>query len=272
MSNMIVFPKGVTPTVTGIEGLDQVTEERFFEVGVALASAEGAMQWWLGDWYNAIPWGDKGAACEKAGINYKHAADCGAVARAFKFPARAGNLEFGHHKALTHSDLTLADRKKLLKRAAIEGLSTAALKKERNIVLGIATPTHGTQRFQTGVDALTQSVVNSLPEGTGKRTVNKVVKGLEKEAGRLKHEFSLAVEKAAEEKAKIQRDKLIDARKRADEQFEKAVKMAAGVKAFLTKEEFQLIRSCLHPDREATRERKERAFAAFNKLADIKTW
>ena len=47
--------------------------------------------------------------------------------------------------------------------------------------------------------------------------------------------------------------------------------MGAGIKAFLTKKEFILIRSCLHPDKN-THPKATEAFQAFNKLADVKNW
>lgn len=53
-----------------------------------------------GDWYNAIPWGDKKAACEKAGLNYKTASEFGSVCAKYEIPVRTGILTFQHHQVI----------------------------------------------------------------------------------------------------------------------------------------------------------------------------
>ncbi len=221
-----------------------------------------------------ILWGDKEAACKKVGLKFNTAYNCGYVASKYQFSARAEILSFKHHRMLVHADLPGIDRRRLLSRAkkGDDGKvwSSARLKKERDIILGIAPPA-STGGFDNGVDALEESVVASLPKNTGPRTVKAVISGLRKEATKLKHEFSSAVEKEAEVKAKVRRENMIAAQKRADEQYEKAVKMAAGVKAYMTRAEFQLIRSCLHPDRN-THPKAAKAFDIFNRLTDVKDW
>ena len=42
--------------------------------------------------------------------------------------------------------------------------------------------------------------------------------------------------------------------------------MAARINFFMTEEEFKIVLSCLHPDREASKERKTKAFDIFNRL------
>lgn len=274
MSNVasLQIQRAERPAVTdvGISGLDSLNEQQFFELGDHLSNIEHGLQWAIGDWYNAIPWGDKAAACEKVGINYKNAQRCGDVARAFQMPIRSGICSFKHHQVLTHSDLTANDRKRLLKKAEVEGLSSSKLKQERDIILGIA-PLPPTVGYDKGVSSLAGAVALEMPSAS-KAVQRKVVKGLEKLAKELKHEFTAAVDKAAESKAKVARENMKKAQARADEQYEKALKLSAGVKAFITKDEFLLIRSCLHPDREAAPEKKSRAFDAFSKLADVKNW
>lgn len=267
---MNALSKNVDITEVGINGLGDLTENQFFKVGERLSSIDKGLQWAIGDWYNAIPWGDKAAACERAGLNYDTARTYGVVASAFKIDTRVSILAFKHHQMLTHSDLTKTDRKRLLKKAEVEGMSSAKLKHERDIILGLAAPAP-TRVYDASVDALEASVTASLPEGTGKKTINSVVKGLKKEAAKLKHEFTAAVEQRAEEKSKVQRENMKTAQHRADEQYEKAVHMAAGVKAFMTKKEFLLVRACLHPDKNPNPKANE-AFTIFNRLADVKDW
>lgn len=257
-------------TKTGLVGIETLSETEFFDEGRKLAKMEKGLQWAIGDWYNNIPWGDKKEACAEVGLNFAAAMDCGYVSRAYQISGRTENLTFTHHRVLVHDDLPSPDRMRLLQRAAEAKWSSAKMKAERDIIMGIAPPAP-TKGFDNGVSILEKSVVDSLPQGTGKATVNKVVSGLKKEAAKLKHEFSDAVEKSAEAKSKTQRENLKAAEKRADDRYEKAVKMKAGVKAFLTKAEFLLIRTCLHPDKNSN-PKAEKAFTAFNKLADVKNW
>ena len=267
---MNAIVKKAQVTDVGIQGLDTLSEQEFFAVGEQLSHIEHGLQWAIGDWYNNIPWGDKTAACVRAGINFKQAQDHGRVAEKFNMPERSGILPFTIHRELAVDKLTLHNRRTLLQRAEDGGWKGPRLKKERDIILGIAAPAE-TKEYDNSVASLEASVVASLPKNTGKKVVNAVVSGLKKEAAKLKHEFSAAVDKTAEEKAKVARESMKKAQKRADEQFEKAVKLSAGVKAFLTKKEFLIIRGCLHPDY-CSHPKATEAFNAFNKLADVKDW
>lgn len=62
--------------------------------------ADKTLQWYIGDWYNAIPWGDKKAACEKVGLNYKTARDFGSICQRFEMSLRNDILTFQHHKVI----------------------------------------------------------------------------------------------------------------------------------------------------------------------------
>ncbi len=119
--------------------------------------------------------------------------------------------------------------------------------------------------------ALKQSVIDSLPPGTGKRTINKVVSGLNKESELLKKEFNefvqIAVEKGCASRLKSLKDREDKSKAIAEEN----LKMRAGIRAFMSLEEFNLIRSCLHPDKNASPV-AAKAFKIFNKLVIIKQW
>lgn len=284
--NAVIQRKAILTDI-GFEGLDTLTEEQFFAAGEELGNIEQGLQWAIGDWYNSIPPGKgnqyygtdgKAKACQRVGLNPGTAENCGRVARIFATPHRSGALTFKHHYVLCHDDLTALDRRRLLSRAkkGDEGSdkpkpwTSSRLKKERDIVLGIAPPAP-TEGFNNGINALKDSVIESLPKTVGAKTVNAVVRGLTKEAEKLRHEFTSAVEKEAEERAKIARANMKLAEQRANEQYDRALKKAVGVKAFMTRDEFQLIRACLHPDRNP-HPKAAKAFDIFNRLADVKNW
>ena len=105
-------------TDVGLNLPSNYSEDEFFEAGRFLAKIDQGMQWAIGDWYNAIPWGDKKAACEKAGLKSDHAKFCGYVAGTFQIGARAPILTFNHHRTLCNQALTEDQRSNLLKNAA----------------------------------------------------------------------------------------------------------------------------------------------------------
>lgn len=257
-------------TKTGLVGVERLSETEFWEQGRRLSRMEKGLQWAIGDWYNSIPWGDKEAACEKAGLTYVTARDYALTARQFELSTRVDILSFKHHRMVSIDNLTNTDRYRLLKRAADAHWTSAKLRLERDIILGKAPPAP-TQDFDKEVDNLESAVIDALPDDVSKTVVNKVKSGLHKLAGGLKHEYAEAVEKSASAKAKIQRDNLKKAQQKADEKFDKAVKMKTGIKAFMTKDEFVLIRGCLHPDKNRN-PKSEEAFQIFNRLADVKNW
>ena len=198
------------------------------------------------------------------------AKDYGTISRQFQMATRIAILSFQHHRFLAVESLSAPDRKRLLQRAADRGWTSPRLKQERDIILGKAPPSP-TKGFDTGMQALEDEIISRLPPKTPKSAIIKAKKGLESLASELKHEFSDAVEKSAEAKAKVQRENLKAAQGKAEEQYKRAIKMAAGVKAFMSKSEFMLIRKCLHPDTNQHPKAAE-AFAIFNRLADVKNW
>ena len=257
-------------TGVGIQGLDQLNEDDFFAVGKRLSAIEHGLQWAIGDWYNAIPTGDKKAACERAGLRHKSAETFARVCAAISTPTRVGVLSFRHHQVLVHQQLSQEQAVELLEKASKNKWSSNRLKQERDTVLQLPQSPEA-RRLDAAVDSLADAIRKAMPKSASKKTVNAVIKGMHKVAADLKHDFSEAVEKRAEEKSRIQRDNMKRAQQRADEKLKDAVKMAAGVKAFLSKDEFALIRACLHPDRNP-HPNAGKAFDIFNKLADVRDW
>jgi hypothetical protein len=82
-----------------------------------------------GEW-TASPWGDKEAACEKAGLNFNSAKKCGWVADVFEFGQRLPNLHFSHHASLSIDALTPDQRAALLSDAVENKWSAARLWRE----------------------------------------------------------------------------------------------------------------------------------------------
>jgi hypothetical protein len=72
------------------------------EAGRFLAKIEHGMQWAIGDWYNGIrdEYGEKKAACERAGLNYKTARAYGNVASKYEVSRRLDTLRFDHHQVV----------------------------------------------------------------------------------------------------------------------------------------------------------------------------
>ncbi len=269
-------------TENGLSKIDGASEPDFLDIGLKLSSMETGLQWAIGDWYLAIKDVDKKKVCDAVGLNHRSAQLYSYTARAFKIEDRGSGLSFEHYRCLAVNALSDSDRSFLIQEAC-DGdgeydangdkvrWSRKRLLRERNILCRIAPPSSKVEKFTNGVLSLEESVVASLPEGTSKATIKKIITGLRKEAEKLKSEFNAAVEIAAESKSKNQRLNMRAAEKRANDKHEITIKMAAGIKAFMSKGEFNLIRACLHPDVN-TSKKANKAFKIFNGLADIKNW
>lgn len=246
-------------TEIGIKNLDRCNEEEFFAVGQTLARIEHGMQWAIGDWYNAIPWGDKEAACEKAGLNYITARHCGAVTAKFQMGARAPILGFKHHELLIIQELTDSQRDSLLKNAAKEHWTVKRLRTERDHVLGRPEKIPLLE-FDDKVNA----ALADLPKSVSNKT-RRAVRNLFSE---LKHRFQDEVEAEVKSRLKERHEKLSKIEREAEERRDQAIKMIAGVRAFMDEKEFKLVLSCLHPDRECAPTRKNKAFIIFKRLEE----
>lgn len=95
------LPAGAELTATGWK-LPALTEDQWRQCGEALGKVEQGKQWWIGDWWNALP--HNGAAglgreaCEAAEIEYQTAVDCSNVAKQFEDKRRRLTLSFKHHR------------------------------------------------------------------------------------------------------------------------------------------------------------------------------
>jgi len=236
------------------------TEEEFFEAGRCLAKIEQGMQWAIGDWYNAIPWGDKEKACKEAGLSFNSAKQNGLVAELFKIGERSPILGYTHHLTLAIQDLTDEQRADLLEKARENKWSSAALKHERDKVLGRPEKV-ATLEFDQQVESLLQE----LPATVSKKAKNEV----RKVYGDMKREFITAVEKEVSKRLQVEKAKLRDIEADIKAQQAHIARNAAGITPLMTQEEFRLVRSLLHPDKHPeNQDRYKRAFEIFNRLGE----
>lgn len=246
-------------TNTGLRLPDEFTEDQFFEAGRFLSKIEQGMQWAIGDWYNAIPWGDKEAACERAGLNFHTARQCGQVALLFKFDERSSNLAYSHHLKLAIDALTTDQRADLLAQAETHGWSSARLTKERDRLLGKPEKVP-----LLSFDGKVDRVLETLP----KTASNKVRGEIKRVMDDLKHEFEKEVHHVAQERVKQQREKLLQMEREAEEEKKRLRDLRQNIDGLMTEDEYRLIRGCLHPDRapEERREQFSKAFEIFTRL------
>jgi N6-adenosine-specific RNA methylase IME4 len=110
------------------------TFSEWLKAGEMLAQIEGAVLWWMGDWWNAYKpeWGERAALFEREhwhGPAYETCRQAGWVCSVFQFDTRVSNLSFRHHVEVAG----IADesqRLALLQWAEREGASTRALRAE----------------------------------------------------------------------------------------------------------------------------------------------
>src|SRR5215468_796436 len=82
--------------------------ERWRQAGEILAHVEGAVSWWIGDWWIAgHAYGERLAvvdSLEWRGPEYQACKDCGMVARRFERSRRRDLLSFSHHREVAVID------------------------------------------------------------------------------------------------------------------------------------------------------------------------
>jgi hypothetical protein len=201
-------------------------------------------------------------ACERAGLNFNTAKKYGLICQAFSNgDDRLLLSSFDVYRPIAVTTLTPDQRTHLLAQAQQGTWSAARLTKERDALLGRVKEHRG-----LSIDGTFEQVLDALPKGTPKN----VKQALVKVKNQLQHEFSGQVIKLAKEKAKDEIESAKAAMERAKEAEESAataearfVAQATPLDGWMTKEEYQLIRGCLHPDR-APEERKEQFTRAFN--------
>jgi N6-adenosine-specific RNA methylase IME4 len=106
--------------------------ERWVECGAFLQKAEGAVQWWLGDWwvYGEHEYGERVAALAEGGplegMNFQTLMTYGWVARSVTTSSRLEVLSFRHHQDV--ASLEPADQRRWLAQAAEGEWSCARLR------------------------------------------------------------------------------------------------------------------------------------------------
>jgi N6-adenosine-specific RNA methylase IME4 len=107
----------------------QLSRTEWLQCGEFLQQAEGAVQWWLGDWWchGERNWGAGEEIAEEIGVDYGTIRTYGSVARAFELSARIDNLTFAHHRFVMTVE-GLSARLKWLRRAEKNGWSAQKLR------------------------------------------------------------------------------------------------------------------------------------------------
>lgn len=262
MNNLMKNDIGEMVTDHGMTFPKNMTEDQFFAIGRKLSEFEQGMQWAIGDWYNAIKWSDKQAACEKVDLKFNTAKKYGYTCAQFQFGARAP-LSYTHHYILSNSDLTEDQRVDLQKKAQAKKWTKRELTIERDKVLGTYAEKPDTSET---VEAAVEAATKGVPEKY-KKKVTAAVNGLGK---RLQSEFQTAVDNTVSQKVKAERARLAEYDDELKAKDEALVGSFKRVQHILSLEEFKFIRALLHPDKHDSKDKAkyEKAFNIFQKLLD----
>ena len=252
-------------TDTGLNLPANCSEDEFFEVGHLLSTIVHGTQWAIGDWYNAIPWGDKEAACDKADLNYDTAIKYGAVCSIFKNRKIFQKLTFDHGIKLLNQDLTVIQRTEWLEKSRKNEWSANKMVKEiKAEALALAPPKP--VEHQLTIDKAVHEALEGLP----KSATNKVKKGIKKVYAKLQVEFDEAVDKSAAKQTEAIRISARQLEAQARDEKDTFRKLNLKIDQIMSQDEFKLILSCLHPDRlpEDQQAKYNKAFNIFKRLTD----
>lgn len=118
-----------TLTPTSLTLPQDATVDEWEQIGQALGSVQGAIQWWIGD---LVLSGEKrygvkyDRAMELTGLSYKTLRNIVSVANRFEMSRRRDNLSFAHHAAVASLDPDMQDL--WLNTAEQQALSVSKLK------------------------------------------------------------------------------------------------------------------------------------------------
>lgn len=112
---------------------EAMTEQDWKQAGFALSKIEGAMAWWIGDWwaFGEHKYGDRKAMVESdewEGLSYQRCADIAVVCKKFETSFRNEVLSFTHHLAC--SSLPIEEALKVLDWAEKGGASVKATREK----------------------------------------------------------------------------------------------------------------------------------------------
>lgn len=93
---------GITLSETGLEFVSKISEDQCDTLAQFINRADSVVNWMKGDLYNAAPWGNKEAMCDKYGWSYNTVRMYATVCDSVKIDKRLSNLTFSHyHRAYT---------------------------------------------------------------------------------------------------------------------------------------------------------------------------
>jgi hypothetical protein len=272
VENGLIIPEGTS---------DEALEAFGSTVGAAYNSAQRTLiqcQWALGDWFNGIPVERRRAACKKFSVPYSTASQVASVTKQYapvdgffhekNLPERSLKLNWSLHQVAAQGT-THEECEELIKwaTAGIEepkGTFRNPLKREmvvhRDHLLERTRPVVARMPEAASIDA----VLDRLPKATSKVAKREVKRVLNV----LHAEFKTEVDAQVNAQVVDVRHQQQANEVRHREIEEQLSNRAQNIAFFMTEEEFNIVRGCLHPDREASVDSKTKAFAIFNRLKD----
>lgn len=134
----IQLPRKFILSDNGMTPVGKPSYEDWVECGEFIQQAQGAIQWWRGDWsnYGAQAYGEAySQEIDKFGVDYSTVANERWVAKQFEFSRRRENLSWSHHAEV--ASLDRAEQDEVLDRAEQEGMTRKEL---RQLVKRIKAP------------------------------------------------------------------------------------------------------------------------------------
>ena len=146
----------------------------------------------------------------------------------------------------------------MLKNAAENKWTFPQLAKERDTILE---KPHG---FEDRVKAIIKAL--PIPKTLPSQLKIALENGVTALCKDMKVEFKAGVKSAVKIAVKARRKTLLKLQDEAQKIYDRNVRLGENEKGLMSREEFYLIRSCLHPDRHSNDRRYAKAFDTFNKL------
>jgi hypothetical protein len=131
-NSLMVPPKGVEITATGLKINGRLSYEEWFELGKNLQGIHRSVLFWLGDWlsWGEAKWGEKYAqAVERTGYAAQTLANAQWVAKKIEFSRRIRELSWSHHQEISYLD-DKAEQDRFMREAVESRLTVSELRQQ----------------------------------------------------------------------------------------------------------------------------------------------
>lgn len=263
MSNEIQIPeigvRGVTLDNHHLEIRPPYDETMLQKVGIKLSEFKEGLSWAWGDWYLAYveKYGTARARLfmQERDWDVRYVERNALICKEFPCAYRIRNLGFNHYNLLYNKDLTPEKRAELIQRASkgTDGKPWTIKETRKQVKVAVAlltdTPVKVPKSKADDQDFI-DKVISEITKGLGRNTEKKIAHKLRDAVSMIAADARQQVQDAVELRTEEQRQRLREKEKEVEQQQAHIGDVQTPIVFYMTEDEYKLVLSCLHPDKQ----------------------